>query len=90
MKAIIGFFSIIMLASCTDNQMAKSFGGSTTIELPKGQKLVTLTWKDESDIWYLTRPMRSTDTPEIYTFKQDKGSFIHITGNGEVKIIETK
>jgi hypothetical protein len=90
MKTIIGFLSIMVLASCTNNQMAKSFGGNLTIELPTGQKLVTVTWKDESDIWYLTRPMRSIDTPEIYTLKQIKGKLINIFGDGSVTIIEKK
>jgi hypothetical protein len=69
--------------------MAKSFGGSTTVNLPSGQKLV-LTWKDEADICYLTRPMTATDTPQTYTFTQDKGSLIHLTGNGVITIIESK
>jgi len=90
MKTIIGLLSIMILASCSNNQMAKSFGGSITIELPIGQKLVNVTWKDESDIWYLTRPMRSIDTPEIYTFKQNKGRFINIFGDGSLTIIEKK
>ena len=80
----------LMFSSCSSNQMAKSFGGSTTVNLPSGQKLVNVTWKVEADIWYLTRPMTATDTLQTYTFTQDKGSLIHLTGNGVVTIIESK
>jgi len=38
--------------------------------LEKGQKLVMVTWKEE-DLWILTRPMKSTDTTETYTFSEE-------------------
>jgi hypothetical protein len=89
--AICIILIIIMGAtSCTDNQRAKSFGGTSTINLPAGEKLVTVTWKGEADIWYLTRPMTSTDSVETYYFHQDKGSVISLTGNGEVILKESK
>lgn len=89
--AICIILIIIMGAtSCTDNQRAKSFGGTSTINLPAGEKLVTVTWKGEADIWYLTRPMKSTDSVETYYFHQDKGAVLNITGNGEVILIESK
>lgn len=56
--------------SCTENERARSFGGTTQIALPAGQKLVNATWK-ESNIWYLTRPMREGEQPERYTFHED-------------------
>jgi hypothetical protein len=40
------------------------------IDLPKGEKLIEATWKGE-DLWYLTRPMRSNESPEIYIFRED-------------------
>ena len=56
------------------------------MELPKGEKLVEVTWKD-SNIWYLTRPMKEDDEPETYTFKEDSewGVF-----EGTVTIVESK
>ena len=94
-SGIIAAICIILLiilgaTSCTDNQRAKSFGGTSTINLPAGEKLVTVTWKGEADIWYLTRPMKSTDSVETYYFHQDKGAMLNITGNGEVILIESK
>lgn len=62
-----------LLTSCTENSRAKSWGGTGRVELPKGQKLVGVTWK-ENELWYLTRPMRDTDIPEFSTF-QEESSF---------------
>lgn len=85
MKKII---LLITMALCLTGCQAttKSFGGSMTIELPKGQKLEEITWKDDS-LWYLTRPMREDDVAETHTFQQstDFGVF-----EGTVTIIETK
>jgi hypothetical protein len=69
-KSIIAVAAILSLAACTQNERAKSFGGTATIDLPKGQKLVTVTWK-EKEIWYLTRPMSATDSAESYTFQEE-------------------
>jgi len=60
----------LVMAGCTDNQRAKTFGGTKTISLPAGQKLVASTWKDDN-LWYLTRPIRAGEVAEILTFKED-------------------
>jgi len=65
---------------------AKSWGGSTTLALPVNTKLVTITWKD-TEIWYLTRPMRSDETAETYTFHEQ--STVGIL-QGKVIITESK
>jgi hypothetical protein len=80
----------LVMVSCTDNQRAKSFGGTYSVDLPAGEKLVNVTWKGESDLWYLTRKMTAKDSAETYTFKQDKGSVLNLTGNGEVILKESK
>ena len=80
----------LALTSCTDQQRANSFGGSYTLNLPTGQKLVNVTWKGESDIWYLTRPMTVKDSIETYTFSQSKGTMFDITGDGTVTVVESK
>jgi hypothetical protein len=73
--SIILFFILVitiltlLLSSCTKNQRVKKWGGSATIELPAGQKLIHCTWKD-SNLWYLTRPMNKKDSVEIYTFQE--------------------
>ncbi len=55
--------------ACTANEMARNYGGSTSITLPRCQKLVNATWK-ESSLWYLTRPARSGEQGEKYAFKE--------------------
>jgi hypothetical protein len=69
---------MVGMVSCTQNEMAKSFGGDVVYNLPKGQKLINVTWK-EDHLWYLTKPMTATDTPETYTFKE-KSSFGFVEG----------
>jgi len=58
------------LASCTENQKAKSWGGKATIDLPAGKKLINATWKDDN-LWYLTREMRAGETAEEYVFSEE-------------------
>lgn len=55
---------------CTENQRAKSFGGTATVILPAGRKLVNTTWKN-ADLWYLTRPMRADEKAESYEFNEN-------------------
>ena len=87
MKKLILLLSIsLSLFSCTENSRVKNFGGEGTFNLPKGQKLVNVTWK-ETQLWYLTRPMHSNETAETYQFQEEsswgviQGTFI---------IVETK
>ncbi len=62
-------FFMIALVSCTDNSKARNFGGKEEITLPKGEKLVMITWK-ENDLWYLTKPMSPIDSAQTYSFKE--------------------
>lgn len=64
---------------------ARHFGGTHELILEKGQKLQTVTWKDDGSLWVLTRPMRETESAETFVFKEDSlfGFF-----NGQVKLIE--
>lgn len=40
-----------------------------TIELPGGEKLVNVTWKNDS-LWTLTRPIREGEVLETHTFQE--------------------
>lgn len=62
--------AIVLLSSCTENERAKSFGGTQTVNLPTKTKLVNVTWKADSNMWILTRPMRENETPETLTFSE--------------------
>lgn len=58
------------LTGCTENTRAKYYGGTATIQLPKGTKLVTATWKDDQ-LWYLYRPAKADETAETVVFKEN-------------------
>ena len=75
---------IFSFTGCTRQIMAREFGGSYTIDLPKGEKLIEITWKDD-DLFYLTRPMREDESPETYTFQQDSAYGIF---EGSVTVVE--
>jgi hypothetical protein len=85
-KMVLAIGIVIMLGSCTENQRVKQWGGEGTINLPKGQKLVTVTWKDKQ-IWYLTRPMDSNDVAQTYTFKEESSYGVI---EGSYNIFESK
>ena len=91
MKNNLFLFALIITGlafaiGCTQNQRAKSFGGTATENLPAGQKLVNATWK-EDHLWYLTRPMHTNDVAENYTFKESSSWGIL---QGTVILKETK
>jgi hypothetical protein len=85
-KLFLAIGVIVMLGSCTENSRVKSFGGEGTINLPKGRKLVNVTWK-ETQVWYLTRSMNSTDVAETYQFHEESSWGMV---EGTYNIVETK
>ena len=52
---------VIILSSCTDNIRAKAYGGSMTINVPKGNKVTNITWKN-GDKEFITRGLDSDQT----------------------------
>lgn len=66
----IALIAVILfgLSGC-GNTLARSYGGTLTVDLPAGQKLQEATWKD-SELWYLTRPMRDGEEPETWTLQE--------------------
>lgn len=78
--------SALLMVGCAQD-MAKNMGGSTTIYLGPNQKLEEITWKGDSDLWYLTRPMRNDEVAETHTFTQSKDLGLF---EGTVIIVETK
>ena len=59
--------SAMLLTGC--QSIARSFGGTHTIKLPKNEKLELITWKDD-ELWYLTRPMREGEKAETWTYQE--------------------
>ena len=68
-KIFILAIAILSLASCTDNQKARKWGGTETIEIPKGRILVNCTWKRDN-LWILTK-----DTATGRMYFNEKSSF---------------
>lgn len=81
------FATVLLFSSCTENQRAKNYGGTMKIHLPAGQKLETITFKGEADVWYLTRPMLPTDSAVVHTFKEESSFGVM---SGTILIYETK
>ena len=68
------------------NYAVKHLGGTQKVNLKKGEKFMSCSWKDNS-IWYTARPMNSTDTATtvIYREVSEKGIL-----EGEVIFYESK
>ena len=86
-KAITIIIFSLLLYSCTENERAKDWGGHSELVLEPNQKLVTATWK-EANLWYLTRPMTISDSPEIYHFKEES-SYGILIGSYTIKEVKT-
>lgn len=72
-KLLIIIVIVSALSACTENIRTRNFGGTSKIYLPKGEKLINVTWKD-ADLWYITEKMPDNYIPKFYTF-QEKSSF---------------
>lgn len=84
---VLGFilvFALLASTGCTENQMAKNFGGTMKIDVPPGNKLINATWKD-AELWYLYRPFETGETPTVITF-QEKSQY----GMNEGKVVFTE
>jgi hypothetical protein len=69
-KFILSLIAALAFASCTENQMAKSFGGSMKVDLPVNAEFVAATWKEE-ELWYIHRPRKAGETPDVITMEED-------------------
>ena len=58
------------LTSFTENQRARNLGGTMTIKLKPGEKLLMATWKQD-DLFYLTEAMDSDYVPKTKTLHED-------------------
>ena len=68
-KLILIIVALICMCSCTEQIRTRQFGGEMTINLPAGQELMMVTWKD-SELFYLTRPMSDDYIPVKKTFQE--------------------
>lgn len=84
-KVILLIFALALMTGC-DNFVSRKLGGTTTVNLPAGQRLVEVTWKENS-LWYLTEPMDSDYTPKTKLFQEDSNLGVI---EGTVKFVETR
>lgn len=76
MKKILLIFSIALISiSCTDNQIARTFGGTEEYKLQKNHKLIMCTWK-EADLWVLT-----VDTTTGISYFNEKSTYGVLEGS---------
>lgn len=73
-KLFIIAIAAISLASCTENQRARSFGGTEVINLEAGTRVVNVTWKGEDpSLWILTKKDTTKATTYYFTEKSGYG-----------------
>lgn len=82
-------FIVIGFTSCTDNARVRTWGGTETINLEPGVRLVNITWKGgektTTSLWILTK--KDTTKPSTYSFKEKSSLGVM---EGEVIIKEQK
>lgn len=66
---ILSLFYVLFQLTFPANYRAKNWGGTLKVNLEPGQKLETITWKDD-EVWYLTRQMREDEHPEEHRFAE--------------------
>lgn len=71
LSVVIALFMIIIIGfvSCTDNQRARSFGGTEVIKLLPNEEFVNITWKQDN-LWVIVR-----DTVSGKYYAREKSSY---------------
>ncbi len=84
-KMILLALTALMMVGC-EQYVTRNVGGTLTIKLESGQKLIEATWK-KSDLWYLTEPMDSDYKPKTKVFQESSMCGVF---EGKVIFIESK
>ena len=61
--------TLLALVSCTDNQRARSFGGTETVKLEPNEKFINVTWKQDN-LWLIVQ-----DTVTGTYYAREKSNF---------------
>lgn len=61
--------TLLALVSCTDNQRARSFGGTETVKLEPNEKFINITWKQDN-LWIIVQ-----DTVTGNYYAREKSNF---------------
>ena len=73
--AILLIFIVIGITSCTDNQRARSFGGTEKVKLLPNEEFINITWKKDN-LWVV---VRDKNTGNFYA--REKSSFCVMQGS---------
>jgi hypothetical protein len=79
-KITMAAIGLLAFVSCTDNEIARKYGGTETIKLDTHEKFINITWKGD-DLWII-----SQDTVTGVSYAREKSSY----GIWEGKIIIEK
>ncbi len=66
-KFVMIFSICVLFSSCTENYVARNFGGTVNIRIEPGYKVTSATWK-ETDLFYFIEPMDEDYTPKTKKF----------------------
>lgn len=66
---MLGLVLFTIMRSCSDQSIAHNYGGTMDYYVEPNQKLIHITWKDNS-LWCLTRPMAEDDVAETCRFQE--------------------
>lgn len=68
---ILVLFAVSLLAvSCTQNDIARGWGGDMTVTLDPGRKLINASWKDaDNSFWVLTRGRKVDEPIDTFTLQ---------------------
>ena len=83
---------IFIMSACAEEtkteEIKTEVPKETILRLPACAKLINVSWKNDN-LWYLTRPLRTKETTETYTFKKELGFSIPTLDEVPVTIIES-
>ena len=82
--AILLIFIVIGITSCTDNQRARSFGGTEKVKLLPNEEFINITWKKDN-LWVVV-----TDKNTGNFYAREKSSFGVMQGNIVIEYLEQK
>ncbi len=68
-KIFVIAIAAMSLASCTDNERARRFGGTEEVELKPNEVVLNVTWK-ENEMWICTK-----DTTTNIVYFREKSSW---------------
>lgn len=74
-KTIFAIIGIVSMASCTDNQIARNYGGTEEVKLNPNEVVLNVTWKQDN-MWICTK-----DTLTGIVYFREKSSWGLVEGS---------